>query len=209
MHKFINVFSGTPSEVTTAPYPIPVSGEGQQLSNPAWDVGLGLILVGDLHANGGTNSGEVHPANVSTGVVGSSPVLCLGLGYEGSVVLDPSAGKVYFACAEDEIANITSELTMVGGKIVYGAGDFAALDQAEVPPAMPDWSPVRRFGGYAAWADSSATARDQDRKLAMSCGCADACTIHGHNHARAWSGRLPIADLRSFWGVLGCACWAV
>jgi hypothetical protein len=21
--------------------------------------------------------------------------------------------------------------------------------------------------------------------------------------------RLPVADLRSFWGALGCACWAV
>jgi hypothetical protein len=28
-------------------------------------------------------------------------------------------------------------------------------------------------------------------------------------HARAWSSRLPIADLKSFWGALGCACWAV
>jgi hypothetical protein len=47
------------------------------------------------------------------------------------------------------------------------------------------------------------------RKLAMSCGCASACTIHGHDHARAWSSRLPVADLKSFWGALGCACWAV
>jgi hypothetical protein len=28
-------------------------------------------------------------------------------------------------------------------------------------------------------------------------------------HVLAWSGRLPISDLKSFWGVLGCACWAV
>ena len=25
---------------------------------------------------------------------------------------------------------------------------------------------------------------------------------------RAWSSRLPIADLKYFWGALGCACWA-
>ena len=31
----------------------------------------------------------------------------------------------YFACAEDEIADTTSELTIVGGKVVYGAGDFS------------------------------------------------------------------------------------
>jgi predicted amidohydrolase YtcJ len=116
----------------------------------------------------------------------------------------------YFACAEDEIADITSDLTMVGGKIVYGAGDFTALDEGELPPAMPNWSPVRRFGGYGAWGDAASTATAEgDRKLAMNCRCANACTIHGHNHAIAWSGKLPIADLKAFWGVLGCACWAL
>jgi predicted amidohydrolase YtcJ len=116
----------------------------------------------------------------------------------------------YFACAEDEIADITSELTMVGGKVVYGAGDFAALDKSEPPPAMPDWSPVRAFGGYGAWAEAKNRNKSElGRKLVMSCACASACNIHGHDHAAAWSSRLPIADLKSFWGVLGCACWAV
>jgi predicted amidohydrolase YtcJ len=116
----------------------------------------------------------------------------------------------YFACADDEIADATSELTIVGGKVVYGAGDFAALDTSQPPPAMPDWSPVRTFGGFAAWGDSNGAGKEAlDRKLAMSCGCANACNIHGHAHASAWSSRLPIADLKSFWGVLGCACWAV
>jgi predicted amidohydrolase YtcJ len=116
----------------------------------------------------------------------------------------------YFVCAEDEIADITSALTMVGGKIVYGAGDFASLDEGGPPPATPDWSPVRRFGGYGAWGDAaSAASTERGRKLSMNCGCANTCTIHGHDHARAWSGRLPIADLKSFWGALGCACWAV
>ena len=35
----------------------------------------------------------------------------------------------YFACAEDEIAAISSVLTIVGGKVVHGAGGFAALDE--------------------------------------------------------------------------------
>ena len=99
---------------------------------------------------------------------------------------------------------------MVGGKVVYGAGDFARLDEVAPPPAMPDWSPVRTFGGYAAWADSKrATQPALRRKLAMSCDCANACNIHGHDHASAWSSKLPIADLKSFWGALGCACWAI
>jgi hypothetical protein len=32
--------------------------------------------------------------------------------------------KDFFSCAEDEISFLSSDLTMVGGKIVYGAGDF-------------------------------------------------------------------------------------
>jgi len=116
----------------------------------------------------------------------------------------------YFACADDEIAGMTSELTMVGGKVVYGAGDFAGYDDAQPPPAMPDWSPVRTFGGYGAWGDRNGAGQGAlGHKLAMSCGCANACTIHGHNHAIAWSKILPIDDLKSFWGALGCACWAV
>jgi predicted amidohydrolase YtcJ len=116
----------------------------------------------------------------------------------------------YLSCAEDEIADTTSDLTIVGGKVVYGGGDFAGHDQAPPPPAMPDWSPVRTFGGYAAWAaPEGARQAALHRKLAVSCDCANACSVHGHDHARAWSGKLPIADLKSFWGALGCACWAI
>jgi predicted amidohydrolase YtcJ len=116
----------------------------------------------------------------------------------------------YFACAEDEIADTTSDLTMVGGKIVYGAVDFASYDEAPPPPAMPDWSPVRTFGGYAAWGDPNGAGKPAlHRKLAIACSCANACSIHGHDHASAWSRNLPISDLQSFWGALGCACWAV
>jgi hypothetical protein len=116
----------------------------------------------------------------------------------------------YLACPEDEIAGIAADLTLVGGKIVYGAGAFADLDAAAPPPAMPDWSPVRRFGGYAAWADRDGVGQTSLAKRATSaCGCAQGCGIHGHDHATAWSSRLPISDLKSFWGALGCACWAV
>jgi hypothetical protein len=115
----------------------------------------------------------------------------------------------FFACGEDEIPEITSHLTLLGGKVVYAAGDFAALDENRLPPAMPDWSPARAFGGYAAWGDAERATAPDARKLAMSCGCASACGIHGHGHARAWSAKLPTRDLQSFWGALGCACWAV
>ncbi|WP_250634502.1 amidohydrolase [Pinirhizobacter soli] len=112
----------------------------------------------------------------------------------------------FFACAEHEIADTVSELTMVGGKIVYSAGHFSGLQEVTVPAAMPDWSPVRRFGGYAGWADEAAHAK---RVPVPACGCEHACGVHGHDHARSWTSRLPVDDLKSFWGALGCACWAV
>jgi hypothetical protein len=74
---------------------------------------------------------------------------------------------------------------------------------------MPDWSPVRTFSGYAAWGDRVA-AREAVvlHEATGACGCAHTCGIHGHQHATASSSKLPIADLKSFWGALGCACWA-
>lgn len=117
--------------------------------------------------------------------------------------------KDFFTCAEDEISFLTSDLTMVGGKIVYGAGDFRSLDE-DTPPAMPDWSPVRTFGGYAAWGEPQGAGMNSLRRAAISsCGCANSCNVHGHDHAGAWTSKLPIADLKGFFGALGCACWAV
>lgn len=116
----------------------------------------------------------------------------------------------FFACAEDEISHLTSDLTMVGGRVVYGAGDFSAEDETDIPPAMPAWSPVRSFGGYAAWGEPEGAGRNSLRRTAISaCGCANDCSVHGHDHATAWSSSLPISDLKGFWGALGCACWAV
>lgn len=118
--------------------------------------------------------------------------------------------KDFFACAEEEISFLTSDLTMVGGKIVYGAGDFAAVDENPVPPAMPDWSPVRSFKGYAAWGEPDGAGRQSlHSRIIASCGCANDCNLHGHAHANSWTSRLPVADLKGFFGALGCSCWAV
>ena len=115
----------------------------------------------------------------------------------------------FFSCAEAEIADTTSDLTVVGGRIVYAKGDFKSHDGSSPPPAMPDWSPVRRFGGYGAWGAKAEPALAMRLQATQHCGCANSCGIHGHDHATAWSAKLPISDLKSFWGALGCACWAV
>jgi predicted amidohydrolase YtcJ len=112
----------------------------------------------------------------------------------------------YFACPESEIAHTTSELTIVGGRIVYAAGIFGSFDPP-LPPAMPDWSPVRRFGDYS----TSAKPRGETihrQRVDETCNCASACRVHGHDHGRAWTGGSPVDDLKSFWGALGCSCFA-
>ena len=111
----------------------------------------------------------------------------------------------YFACAESEISGITSDLTIIGGKVVYAAGEFSQLDDTELPLPMPDWSPVRAYSGYGAWREKPDTTLNNAARNA--CGCGNSCNIHGHAHARAWSSEIPAADLQSFWGALGCACW--
>jgi predicted amidohydrolase YtcJ len=112
----------------------------------------------------------------------------------------------YFACPESDIADTTSLLTVVGGRVVYGSGGFSQYQDVTVPPAMPEWSPVRVYGGYGAWAQQRDAMPVMQR---AACGCGHACGVHGHEHATAWSSRLPVSNLKSFWGALGCACWAV
>ncbi|WP_266181847.1 amidohydrolase [Dyella humicola] len=113
----------------------------------------------------------------------------------------------YFSCPEDDIADTTSLLTIVGGRVVYGSGEFSSLDDVKVPAAMPEWSPVRVYGGYGAWAQQRGPA--QQVAVQASCACRHDCGVHGHDHATAWSKQMPASDLKSFWGALGCSCWAV
>jgi predicted amidohydrolase YtcJ len=114
----------------------------------------------------------------------------------------------YFSVASDEIKNITSALTVLGGRIVHGAGDFTTLAPT-LPPAMPDWSPVRDFGGYQSRFRHGQQAALRTDRAVVSCGCGSTCGVHGHDHARAWGTASPASDKGAFWGSLGCSCWAV
>jgi hypothetical protein len=116
-----------------------------------------------------------------------------------------------FACAESEIAETTALLTMVGGKVVWATGPFKEVDEGQPPPAMPDWSPVRRFGGFGAWGEDTGKPLQAAllRRAVQGCACVNDCKLHGHDHVKAWGRELPVSDARSFWGALGCACWAV
>lgn len=55
----------------------------------------------------------------------------------------------YFSVPDPEIAHIEALLTVVGGRIVYAAGEYEGLDE-QMPAVTPEWSPVAHFGGYQA-----------------------------------------------------------
>ena len=71
----------------------------------------------------------------------------------------------YFSIADEEIKSLESVLTILGGKPVYAAAEFSSHDPG-VPPAMPEWSPIRSYPGY--WKAEYASAFEAH---ASGCGC--------------------------------------
>lgn len=53
----------------------------------------------------------------------------------------------YFSVPEGKIKTIESVLTVVGGDVVYGAGEYNKLNP-QLPAVIPSWSPVKHYGGY-------------------------------------------------------------
>ena len=109
----------------------------------------------------------------------------------------------YFSVPDEAVQDITSVLTVVGGRIVHGDGAFETL-APRLPPPMPDWSPVRHFGGY-----QGATLTQASAAFAAAHGHAhagDGCNVHGHGHAARRA--APTTDHEAFWGALGCSCFA-
>jgi Amidohydrolase family len=99
----------------------------------------------------------------------------------------------YFSVPEEAIKAISAVLTMVGGRVVHGAQEFKDL-APPLPPVMPEWSPVRTYGGYQHSPLASA------RKAT--------CSLHGHRHAHV-PRVSPWADEGAgFFGTLGCNCFA-
>lgn len=91
----------------------------------------------------------------------------------------------YLTIREDRIGHITSMLTMVGGKVVHGAGPFETLAPPAIP-ILPDWLPIGHTPSY-----TTAEVMDGGRALA-------AATL-------AANGPVPVAGDRGTYG-LGCLC---
>ena len=92
----------------------------------------------------------------------------------------------YFSVDEEEIKQLESVLTLVGGKAVYAAEEFVDL-APPAPPVLPDWSPVAKFGGYA--------------KPVRSAGVPQTHVARAHRHTG------HAADCHNESG-FGCLCWA-
>ncbi|UGQ49016.1 amidohydrolase [Massilia endophytica] len=55
--------------------------------------------------------------------------------------------KDYFTMPVEEIRKLESALTIVNGKVVYAGAQFGQYAQP-LPPVLPEWSPVKYYGGY-------------------------------------------------------------
>lgn len=111
----------------------------------------------------------------------------------------------YLSVPPEEIRGLRSVLTIMGGKVVHGEEDFADL-APPLPPASPAWTPVAAFASPG----MRTMAARADVQHARSCddACDNHCTLHGHDHKIAWAKPLPVSDLKSFWGAVGCSCFA-
>ncbi|GAA0747930.1 amidohydrolase [Ideonella azotifigens] len=110
----------------------------------------------------------------------------------------------YFQVPESDIAQLSSVMTLLGGRVVHGKGDFADFAPPALP-VLPDWSPVKRFGGY----QQRRLGQPGAARMASMCGCSAGCSVHGHDHAAAARRDVPTSDAQGFWGAFGCGCWAV
>lgn len=105
----------------------------------------------------------------------------------------------YFSIPEDDIKNLYSILTLVGGRIVHA--DEVFRDHTPPPlPISPDWSPVARFGGAHHMVQH---VHGTPPVVATASPC---CSIHGHT-SDSWLSAHRHAS-GGFWGPLGCGCFA-
>ncbi|UGQ45580.1 amidohydrolase [Massilia endophytica] len=101
----------------------------------------------------------------------------------------------FFSVEEEAIKSIESVLTIVGGKIVYGAAEFTPLAPPPLP-VLPDWSPVAKVPGHYRPA------------AAVQHQCSGPCAVHSHAHDVARRSKVPVSDYSGFWGAFGCSCFA-
>ncbi len=106
----------------------------------------------------------------------------------------------FFSVDEEDIKAIESVLTVVGGKLVYGAAEFTSLGPPPIP-VLPEWSPVSKVPGH--WRRAA-----PQPATTIAHQCSGPCGVHAHAHDRARKSNVPVSDFGGFWGALGCSCFA-
>jgi hypothetical protein len=102
----------------------------------------------------------------------------------------------YFSVPESRIKELSSVLTVVGGKVVHGSDEFAGI-APPMPAPSPDWSPVGRY---------SRLGTSSSREAVTASCCSQPCAVHGHCHLFASVVQPSVADRHAFWGSFGCGC---
>lgn len=91
--------------------------------------------------------------------------------------------KDFFSVPEEEIKNIYSTMTVLGGDIVHASDEFSDYNPA-LPTVSPDWSPIKHYGTYG-----------QNKVLIHSAMHHFTCSQHDKYPNRHHNG-------------FGCFCWA-
>ncbi len=102
----------------------------------------------------------------------------------------------YFSIPEEEIKQLESVLTIVGGKVVYAAAEFSKLAPHELP-VSPDWSPVKKYGGYV---------HGKGKSISGATAC-EAISPDDGNHTGADKSHRSVLGELGLWS-LGCDCFA-
>jgi len=102
----------------------------------------------------------------------------------------------YFSIPEEEIKDLESVLTIVGGRVVYATEEHASLAPPELR-VSPGWSPVAHYGGYAKPSKSLAGA-------SHSTSCRHSRLGHAEEGPK---GHVRVFGKSGLWS-LGCDCFA-
>jgi predicted amidohydrolase YtcJ len=91
--------------------------------------------------------------------------------------------KDFFTVSEEEIKDLYSVMTVVGGEIVHASDEFSKLNPP-LPPVSPDWAPIRFHGTYG------------QNKVIIHEGAQHFKCVPHHQHHQHWQQGLA------------CLCWA-
>lgn len=92
--------------------------------------------------------------------------------------------KDFFTIPDEEIKDLYSVMTVVGGDVVHASDEFANYNPP-LPPVSPDWSPIKYHGTYG-----------QNKIIINESAHQMNCSMHQHGGVHHWHGDL------------GCFCWA-